>query len=425
MMQQTRRASVARAKTHENRLEVLRTSLLAWRETIFETAISEAGLIPEYVDWQFRQALQVLDNYIDHHPSVPAKPAATETVAILLPYNILLALPVALAASGVVAGRRVALRFSSEFPKTSQLVAGLIEEALPSVRVAQDSGRQFVLRHLRRPETTVLLVFGRDDWACAYEDLVRRCDRKKFIFQGPAKDPFIVLEDADLEKAASDAVRGALFNAGQACLCPKRFYVAKKIADQFTDLVVHGAKTWESDLPEASDGLLPIVNQNVVRRLRTQLEDALARGAKIQFGGRIVPRPHGPGYLVEPTVLTAVNHGMLIMRDETFGPVIPIRVVTDAEEAAAMAEDSRYGWTASVYGDRPELLQRLRLSHGLVCANSLSLDSYHFDTGVGGFKNSGWIWERSAGRFCRREGQRRPYHLEFQHDDEHPAGGGL
>lgn len=413
MMQHNRRTSVA-TRASDSPLEPLRTALLAWRDTILQTAITEAGSVASHVDWEFDQALRVLDRFIENRPHIPAKPATTETVAVMLPYNILVAMPIALAASGVAAGRRVALRFSSEFPRSSQLVGGLIEEALPSVRVAQDSGRQFVLRHLRRPETSVIVVFGDDHWVASYEDLVRRCDRKKFIFHGPAKDPFIVLEDANVQHAARDAVRGAVFNAGQACLSPKRFYVAKEVADEFTELVVDAASAWDAQQPTASDGLIAIVNKTVVRRLRTQFEDALAQGAKIRFGGRITPRPHGPGFFVEPTVLTGTNHSMSIMRDETLGPVIPIRVVADAEEAAAMAEDSRYGMGASVYGNAPELLQRLRLSHGLVCSNTLSLDHYQFETGVGGFKNSGWIWERHAGSFCRREGQHRPFDVEFQ-----------
>ncbi len=423
MTQQNRRASAALARVQDNPLEPLRASLLAWRQTVLETAISEAGLVPHHVDWEYDQALRVLDALIERPPNASPKPVNSETVAIMLSSNVLVAQPIALAAAGVVAGRRVALRLSSEFPKTSQLVGGLIEDALPSVRVAQDSGSQFVLRHLRHAETSILVVFGDDQWASTYEDLVRRCDRKKFIFQGPAKDPFIVLEDANLEQAARDAVRGAVFNSGQACVSPKRFYAARKVAKEFTELVVQAASVWDRDLPGAKDGLIAIVNQNVVRRLRTQCEDALMRGAKVRFGGRILPRAHGSGYLVEPTVFTGADHSMSIMRDETLGPVIAIRVVADAEEAAAMAEDSRYGLTASVYGNAPELLQRLRLSHGLVCSNGLSLDHYRFDTGVGGFKNSGWIWERNAGSFCRREGQRRPYYVEFQDFGEDSHGG--
>jgi acyl-CoA reductase-like NAD-dependent aldehyde dehydrogenase len=340
-------------------------------------------------------------------------------VAILLPYNTFVALPVALAASGVVAGRRVAIRFSSELPKTSQLLASLLEETVPSLHVAQDSGRQFILRHLRRAETLVLVVFGDDQWAVTYEDLVRRCDRKKFIFDGPAKDPFIVLESANLEQACEDAVRGALFNGGQAPLSPKRFYVVKSVAGEFTRRLLQRMQAWKSEREdEGGSALLPIINQNVVQRVQAQIEEALAYGAKLRCGGQITARPQGPGYLVEPTVLTGVDHSMVIMRDETLAPVLPVRVVCDADEAAAMAEDSRYGQAASVYGDAPHLVRRLRLSHGLVCENSLAIDRYKFEAGIGRFKSSGWVWERSEDGFCRREGRRKPHYVEFQEMSE-------
>lgn len=397
-----------------HRLEGLRSALVAWRETIIETALGEAGFGEKYVRWEFDQAIEVLNRFIEADAEKQPAPALSrETVAVLLPYHVPIALPVALAASGVMAGRRVALRVSTEFPKTGQLVGGLIEEAIDGVRLVQDPGRQFILRHLRSPETTVLVVFGDDQWVSTYEDLVRRCETKRFIFQGPAKDPVIVLQNAALDKAAQDAVRGALFHGGQACLCPKRFYVVKKVAKEFTRLVVEALQADEHQA-QLHDGAVRIMNENVIRRLKTQLEDALGRGGKIRFGGRIMPCADGGGYLVEPTVLTDVNHAMSIMHEETLAPILPIRVVADAAEAAAMAEDSRYGLAASVYGTAPDLLSRLQRSHGTVTANGLALDHYRFDIGIGGFKNSGWVWERSENNFCRREGRRLPYYLEFQ-----------
>lgn len=388
-------------------LESLTDGLLSWREPLVGTAVAETGLEADDVRWAIDRGVEVVRAFLDR-PDLPPSPVSGKGgVAVLLPYNGLAALPVALATSAVVAGRQIEIRLSRVFPRTSQMVGALVEERLPGVRASREGGREFLLRHLRRRDTRVLVVFGHEEWVSLYEDLVRRAEPpKKLLFHGAAKNPFVVLEDADVAAAARDAVRGALRLAGQTSLAPARFYVVKVVAEEFVRRVLE-------ELSVRSRGRgsewLVIANPSVVERLRRQLEEAIERGASVRRGGRIEPRPDGPGARVEPTVLTGATHAMTVMRDETFAPVLPIQEVTDAGEAAAMAEDSRYAFAASVYGDAPDLLQRLRKGHGLVCENALPEDRYRFDVGAGGFKASGWIWERTESDFCRREGKHRPW----------------
>jgi succinate-semialdehyde dehydrogenase/glutarate-semialdehyde dehydrogenase len=393
------------ARSVREAFEDLAETLQGWRDPFVETAGAETGL--DDAGWALERGLDVLRAFLARGDSFPEPCSREGGVAVLLPYNALAALPVALSASAVAAGRRVELRFSSRFPRTSQLMGALIEECLPGARIARGSGRDFLLRHLRRKETRVIVVFGHAEWLLGYEDLMRRAEApKKLLFHGAAKNPFLVLEDADIAAAARDAVRGALRLAGQTSLAPARFYVVKSVAQEFVQRVLAELCAWRE---RRGDGFAVVANPRVVERLRAQLEEAIRLGARLHTGGRIEPHPGGPGARIEPAVLTGVSHGMTIMRDETFAPVLPIQEVVDAGEGLAMAEDSRYAFAATVYGGAPEVAERLRKGHGLVSENALPEDVYGFEVGAGGFKSSGWIWERTEAEFCRCEGSYRPW----------------
>lgn len=404
--------SVARSTTRSPRstraaLESLADAFASWREPLVAAAVAERGLVREDVCWAIDRGLDAVQAFLHHSDPFPAPASRNGGVAVLLPYNALAALPLALATSALVAGRRVELRFSRLFPRTSQIVGALLEECVPGARIARDGGREFLLRHLRRRDTRVIVVFGHEEWVSLYEDLVRRAEPpKKLLFHGPAKNPFVVLEDADVAAAARDAVRGVLRLAGQTSVAPARFYVVKTVAEEFVrrllDELSARSRQRGTEWPV-------IANPSVVERLRRQLEDAIERGASLRRGGRIERRPDGAGARVEATVLTRATHAMSVMRNETFAPVLPIQEVADADEAVAMAEDSRYAFAASVYGEAAEIAERLRKGHGLVCENALPEDRYRFDIGAGGFKASGWIWERTESDFCRWEGAHRPW----------------
>ncbi len=162
------------------------------------------------------------------------------------------------------------------------------------------------------------------------------------------KDPMIVCEDAHLERAARGAVWGAFCNSGQICVSTERVYVTEKIARPFIARVVELTKELRQG-PEAEGdvdvGAITFPPQlDIIER---HVKDATEKGAKAVTGGR--RNPHYPGYFYEPTVLVDVNHTMDIMREETFGPVLPIQVVRDESEALQLANDTRYGLNANVW----------------------------------------------------------------------------
>lgn len=203
------------------------------------------------------------------------------------------------------------------------------------------------------------------------------------------KDPMIVLEDANLERAANAAVWGGFFMAGQVCMSVERVLVVESVADEFTRLVVEktaalrvGPNDREADLgPLTTAAQLAIVERHVA--------DALAHGAVAATGG--APRTDLGELFYAPTVLTGVAPGMEVMRDETFGPVLPVCRVRDEEEALALANRSPFGLNASIWTSDVARGLRLarRVDSGCVCINDCILNAGDPELPFGGVKQSG------------------------------------
>jgi len=180
------------------------------------------------------------------------------------------------------------------------------------------------------------------------------------------KDPLIVLPDADLDKAAEAAVWGAMTNAGQACVSIERCYVHEAVYDRFVDKVVAEAKDVRfGEDPGAHIGAIALPAQ--VEIIRRHLLDAELKGAKFLVGGPAMIR----GNVVSPAVLIDVTPAMQIMTDETFGPVLPIAKVKDADEALALANQSRYGLGAAIYGKSGVRELAERIVSGMTTINTV------------------------------------------------------
>ncbi|MBK9033937.1 MAG: aldehyde dehydrogenase family protein [Myxococcales bacterium] len=197
------------------------------------------------------------------------------------------------------------------------------------------------------------------------------------------KDPMIVADDADVDAAAEAAVFGALTNTGQACISIERIYVAAPIYDRFVDKVVTEVGKVKVGGDDGHVGAMTSAAQVAI--VRAHLEDAARRGAKVLTGGAdaIV------GNFIQPTVLTDVTDEMLVITEETFGPVIPIIKVATTEEALRRANASRFGLGSSVFGKRGrELADRLKA--GMTAVNSVMAFSAITSLPFGGVGDSGF-----------------------------------
>jgi betaine-aldehyde dehydrogenase len=220
------------------------------------------------------------------------------------------------------------------------------------------------------------------------------------------KDPMIVLSDADVDRAASAASWGGMVNSGQLCISVERIYVEEPVYDEFVAKLTKevGGLRQGSDgrKPEKDVGAMTSPNQSAI--VEDHVNDAIANGARALTGGK---KADGPGDYFEPTVLVDVDHSMKVMRDETFGPVVGVMKVRDSEEALRLANDSRYGLAASVFGEkeRAERLAR-RVEAGSVNVNDVISNMAAMGVPMGGWKQSGIgarHGEYGIKKYCRPE----------------------
>jgi acyl-CoA reductase-like NAD-dependent aldehyde dehydrogenase len=220
------------------------------------------------------------------------------------------------------------------------------------------------------------------------------------------KDPMIVLSDADLDRAASAAAWGGMMNSGQICMSVERIYVEEPAYDDFVaKLTAEIGKLRQG--PDGRSfgtevGAMTSPNQTAI--VEEHVEEALAAGAKALTGGQ---RKAGPGDYFEPTVLVDVDHSMKVMREETFGPVVGVMKASDSEQALSLANDSRYGLSGSVFGERQraERVAR-RVECGAVNVNDVLVNYLATDVPMGGWKNSGIGYrhgEPGIKKYCRTE----------------------
>jgi acyl-CoA reductase-like NAD-dependent aldehyde dehydrogenase len=222
------------------------------------------------------------------------------------------------------------------------------------------------------------------------------------------KDPMIVLSDADLERAANAATYYSMQNSGQTCISVERVFVEEPVYDEFVAKVTEKVNAIRQGDPSGGAGTVEVGSMTFPKQVdivEKHVNDALAKGAKALTGGH---RGSGKGYYFEPTVLVDVTPDMDCMREETFGPTLPIMKVRDAEEAIRLANDSPYGLAASVFSKdvgRGEAVAR-RIEAGAVCVNDAMLNYSAIELPMGGWKASGLGHRHGAGgirKYCAQQ----------------------
>ncbi len=222
------------------------------------------------------------------------------------------------------------------------------------------------------------------------------------------KDPMVVTRTADLDRAANAAAFGSMLNAGQICLSIERVYVEEPVYDEFLEKLRANVEA----LRQGADGRAysaevgAMTSPNQLAIVAGHVEDAREKGARILCGGR---RREGPGDWYEPTVIADADHSMKVMREETFGPVVAVMRVRDAEEAVRLANDTTYGLGGAVFAGSSEEGERLarRIEAGTVAVNDLFTTNYSvLGLPMGGWKHSGIGYRHGAvgiRKFCRIE----------------------
>jgi acyl-CoA reductase-like NAD-dependent aldehyde dehydrogenase len=319
-------------------------------------------------------------------------------IGIISPWNYPFSIPATETLAALVSGNAVVLKPSELTPIVAMELASLLHAAGVPKDVLQvvvgegPAGAALVGSAIDKLVFTGSVGTGKRIAAAAAERLL------PVVLELGGKDPMLVLDDADVDVASSAAVWGAFVNAGQACLSVERCYVHRSLYERFAQACAEKTQRLRvGNGMAAHTDVGPMIQQRQVRIVESHVEDAKARGARVLAGGKGLPE-RGPNYYV-PTVLADVTQDMRIMREETFGPVLPIMSCENDEEAVRLANDSEYGLAASVWtrdAKRGERLAR-RIHAGTVMVNDVISCFGISEAPHGGVKASGV--GRTHGRF--------------------------
>jgi succinate-semialdehyde dehydrogenase/glutarate-semialdehyde dehydrogenase len=342
-------------------------------------------------DWYAENAEQLLaerkvassgrESYVRFHP--------LGVILAVMPWNFPLWQVFRAAVPALMGGNVMVLKHSSNVPQTA-LAA---EEACRAAGFGDGVFKTLLIRSgtvervIRDPRVTAVTLTG-SELAGSRVAEVAGAQLKKTVLELGGSDPFIVLEDADLEAAARVACRARNQNNGQSCIAAKRFIVAEPVAQEFERLFTEAVVALKVGDPEQRDtNIGPLARADLVDDLERQVGESMRMGATALVGGK---RGAGPGYYFEPTVLTNVTPEMPVFREETFGPVAAVIRARDEEEALALANDTVYGLGSNVWTGDVERGKRMadRIEAGMVYVNGMVASEPALP--FGGVKRSGY-----------------------------------
>ncbi|MEM1147635.1 MAG: aldehyde dehydrogenase family protein [Pseudomonadota bacterium] len=327
-------------------------------------------------------------------------------VGVISPWNFPLTLSMIDAIPALLAGCTVMIKPSEVTPRFVEPVMKAIEAAglqdvLTFVQGDGATGAALI-DHVDAICFTGSVATGRKVAAAAAANMI-----PAFLELG-GKDPLIVLESSDLDKATDAALRGSVLSTGQACQSIERIYVARTIHDAFLDKLVAKAKAVELNWPDIGKGHIgPIIFDKQAETLQAHIQDAVDRGGRVRTGGQI--EHHGGGTWLRPTVLSHVTHDMAVMREETFGPILPVMAFDTIDQAVALANDTEFGLSAAVFAGTLEEAEQVgrQIEAGGVSLNDAALTALFHEAEKHSFKLSGMGGSRMgpAGfqRFLRRK----------------------
>jgi succinate-semialdehyde dehydrogenase/glutarate-semialdehyde dehydrogenase len=315
-------------------------------------------------------------------------------VGIISPWNYPLLLPMGQIIPALIAGNSVVFKPSEWTPFVGKKIEELFKLAnLPENVFQVVYGEAEIGEALVKSEINKLFFTG----STKVGKIISRVAAEKLLplsLELGGKDPAIVLGDADIERAAMGISWGALMNAGQTCVSVERVYVQEKIYEAFLEELTDRISKLQPFNNSMYYDYSRIKLDKQVDIIREHLNDALSKGAKIYYGGKI------ENNFVEPTILVDVNHSMIVMKEETFGPVIPIMKFSSLEEAINLANDCNYGLSASIWTKNISLGKQIarKIEAGSVLINDCISYFGAGEAVVGGIKFSG------SGRVHSRSG---------------------
>jgi len=377
-------------------------------ERVIDTIMSETGkayeeaLVAEigYAEAAFRFWAKSAEKYLAEEKVRSASPfvkgrklivryAPLGVVGVIGPWNYPLTNSFGDSIPAMMAGNSVLLKPSEVTPLTSMLMGEMLRECGLPEDVYQVLPGYGETAEAMIDEVDFVMFTGSTATGKKVMERAARSLTPVSLELG-GKDPMIVCADAPLERAANAAVHYSMQNAGQSCTSTERVYVEEPIYDEFVRLVADRVGKLRQSAPggPGSVDLGAVISPPQADILERHVNDAVEKGARVLVGGG---RRDENGHFFEPTVIVDVNHEMACMREESFGPTVPIMRVRDTEEAVRLANDTSYGLQASVWtkdADKGERLAR-RLEAGSVTVNDAQVNYVALELPMGGWKESG------------------------------------
>ncbi len=335
--------------------------------------------------------IEGVDAWVSHEP--------IGLVLAVMPWNFPLWQVMRFALPAVASGNGILLRHSPNVTGSALAIealfvaAGLPAGLLTTLIVAEANVPHTIEGLIQDDRIAAVTLTGSNRAGAAVGGAAGRASKKSVLELG-GSDAFVVLADADIEKAAAAAVKARFHNAGQSCVCAKRFIVEAPVADQFTELFVAGVRNLAvGDPTDRQTDMGPMARADLREQLQRQVDASVASGAKLLAGGRA---RDGMGYFYEPTLLSDVTPGMAAFDEETFGPVAAISVAKDADDAARLADASQFGLSVSIWtGDKMRgVALAKRITTGAVFLNAMTASDARLP--FGGTKKSGYGRELAA-----------------------------
>ncbi|MGA7273155.1 MAG: aldehyde dehydrogenase family protein [Acidimicrobiia bacterium] len=332
-------------------------------------------------------------------------------VAALVPWNYPLLLLAFKVAPALAAGNTIVIKPAPDTPLSLQILAEIFQAQLPpGVVNTLRGGAEVGERLVSHPEVDLVAFTGSTEVGRAIASACARSGTATHLELG-GKDPAIVFPDADPDLAAQAVVWAAFLNAGQVCTSTERVYVHRSIYDSFLDTAVRlTEKLRVGDPFDSATQVGPMRSERGRRDVLDQVAEAVSAGARLLVGGEPLDRP---GFFLSPAVLADVDHTMRVMRQETFGPVMPVMPFEDEDEALALASDTPYGLGAGVYTQSSRLVERAyrELRVGTVWVNDPVVDN--LAAPFGGMRASGDARELGPEAF---DSFTRPRHVHWNLD---------
>ena len=328
-------------------------------------------------------------------------------LGVISPWNFPLLLSFIDAIPALLAGCAVIIKPSEVTPRFAEPVGATIAqvpELQGVLRFISGDGRSgaALIRHVDVVVFTGSVATGRKVAAAAAEAFI-----PAFLELG-GKDPAIVLEGSDVDRAVTAIFRASVASTGQACQSIERVYVHRSLYEDFVNKIAAQAEATPLSYPDPGTGIVgPLIFDKQAEIIGAHLRDAVDKGARIVAGGSI--QDHDGSKWAEPTVMVDVDHSMQVMTDETFGPVIPIMAFDTEDEAIELANDSRYGLSGAIFAPTDEAAERVaaKLNVGGISINDAAMTSMIHESAKSAFGFSGMGPSRMGAtgltRFFRRK----------------------